>query len=76
MCGDEARTQTDATWTCVLPDRGAPGPHRRMVSTRLSPACEKRVQRLVPGGRGKGELDTGANHLGFPTVRDPLPAAE
>jgi formylglycine-generating enzyme required for sulfatase activity len=27
--------------------------------------------RYKPGGRGKGEPDTGTNHLGFRCVRDP-----
>jgi formylglycine-generating enzyme len=48
------------------------------------PAVRKRVQRggsflctdqycarYIAGGRGKGELDTGTNHLGFRCVRDP-----
>jgi len=26
--------------------------------------------RYIAGGRGKGELDTGTNHLGFRCVRD------
>jgi hypothetical protein len=25
----------------------------------------------MAGGRGKGEMDTGTNHLGFRCVRDP-----
>jgi formylglycine-generating enzyme len=34
---------------------------------RKSYACS----RYMAGGRGKGELDTGTNHLGFRTVREP-----
>jgi sulfatase modifying factor 1 len=50
------------------------------------PVVRKRVQRggsflctdqycarYIAGGRGKGELDTGTNHLGFRCVRDPSP---
>jgi formylglycine-generating enzyme required for sulfatase activity len=50
------------------------------------PRVQKRVQRggsflctdqycarYIAGGRGKGELDTGTNHLGFRCVRDPSP---
>ncbi len=53
------------------------------------PAVRKRVQRggsflctdqycgrYIAGGRGKGELDTGTNHLGFRCVRDPSPKLE
>ncbi len=53
------------------------------------PVVRKRVQRggsflctdqycarYIAGGRGKGELDTGTNHLGFRCVRDSSPKPE
>lgn len=61
-----------AVYLCA-PARG------KTAETRAKPSApESMVQycaRYMPGGRGKGEPDTGTNHTGFRCVRDAEPAA-
>jgi formylglycine-generating enzyme required for sulfatase activity len=62
--------------------RNPKGPHDSFDPNE--PGVQKRVQRggsflctdqycarYIAGGRGKGEPDTGTNHLGFRCVREP-----
>jgi sulfatase modifying factor 1 len=47
---------------------------RKRVQRGGSFLCtDQYCERYIAGGRGKGELDTGTNHLGFRCVRDPAP---
>jgi formylglycine-generating enzyme len=54
-------------------DPNEPGVHKRVHRGGSFLCTDQYCARYVAGGRGKGELDTGTNHLGFRCVRDPEP---
>ena len=52
-------------------DPSEPGVQKRVHRGGSFLCTDQYCARYVAGGRGKGELDTGTNHLGFRCVRDP-----
>jgi len=53
-------------------DPAEPGVWKRVHRGGSFLCTDQYCARYVAGGRGKGEADTGTNHLGFRTVRTPL----
>lgn len=51
-------------------DPGEPGVAKRVHKGGSFLCTDQYCSRYMPGGRGKGEPDTGTNHLGFRLVRD------
>jgi hypothetical protein len=56
-------------------DPAQPGVAKRVQKGGSFLCTDQYCARYMPGGRGKGEPDTGTNHTGFRCVRDPEPAA-
>ena len=54
-------------------DPNEPGVRKRVHRGGSFLCTDQYCARYIAGGRGKGELDTGTNHLGFRCVRDPEP---
>jgi formylglycine-generating enzyme required for sulfatase activity len=54
-------------------DPAEPGVRKRVQRGGSFLCTDQYCARYVAGGRGKGEPDTGTNHLGFRTVRDASP---
>ena len=54
-------------------DPSEPGVRKRVHRGGSFLCTDQYCARYIAGGRGKGELDTGTNHLGFRCVRDPEP---
>jgi sulfatase modifying factor 1 len=54
-------------------DPNEPGVHKRVHRGGSFLCTDQYCARYIAGGRGKGELDTGTNHLGFRCVREPEP---
>ena len=52
-------------------DPNEPGTRKRVHRGGSFLCTDQYCARYTAGGRGKGELDTGTNHLGFRCVRDP-----
>ena len=52
-------------------DPNEPGVRKRVQRGGSFLCTDQYCSRYVAGGRGKGELDTGTNHLGFRCVREP-----
>jgi sulfatase modifying factor 1 len=52
-------------------DPSEPGVRKRVQRGGSFLCTDQYCARYIAGGRGKGELDTGTNHLGFRCVRDP-----
>jgi len=52
-------------------DPSEPGVQKRVQRGGSFLCTDQYCARYVAGGRGKGELDTGTNHLGFRCVREP-----
>jgi formylglycine-generating enzyme required for sulfatase activity len=52
-------------------DPSEPGVQKRVQRGGSFLCTDQYCARYIAGGRGKGELDTGTNHLGFRCVRDP-----
>jgi formylglycine-generating enzyme required for sulfatase activity len=52
-------------------DPSEPGAQKRVQRGGSFLCTDQYCARYIAGGRGKGELDTGTNHLGFRCVRDP-----
>jgi sulfatase modifying factor 1 len=52
-------------------DPNEPGVQKRVHRGGSFLCTDQYCSRYIAGGRGKGELDTGTNHLGFRCVRDP-----
>jgi formylglycine-generating enzyme len=52
-------------------DPAEPGTKKRVQRGGSFLCTDQYCARYMAGGRGKGELDTGTNHLGFRTVREP-----
>ncbi|HKE25064.1 MAG TPA: formylglycine-generating enzyme family protein [Bryobacteraceae bacterium] len=52
-------------------DPNEPGVRKRVQRGGSFLCTDQYCARYVAGGRGKGELDTGTNHLGFRCVREP-----
>ena len=50
-------------------DPGEPGTKKRVHKGGSFLCTDQYCERYEPGGRGKGELDTGTNHLGFRCVK-------
>jgi formylglycine-generating enzyme required for sulfatase activity len=57
-------------------DPNEPGVPKRVHRGGSFLCTDQYCARYIAGGRGKGELDTGTNHLGFRCVRDPKPKLE
>ena len=57
-------------------DPGEPGIPKRVQRGGSFLCTDQYCARYIAGGRGKGEPDTGTNHLGFRCVRDPTPKLE
>ena len=55
-------------------DPSQPGVAKRVQKGGSFLCTDQYCARYMPGGRGKGEPDTGTNHTGFRCVRDPDPA--
>jgi formylglycine-generating enzyme required for sulfatase activity len=55
-------------------DPTEPGVRKRVMRGGSFLCTDQYCARYIAGGRGKGEPDTGTNHLGFRCVRDPRPA--
>ncbi|MGA7241360.1 MAG: formylglycine-generating enzyme family protein [Bryobacteraceae bacterium] len=53
-------------------DPGEPGVPKRVQRGGSFLCTDQYCERYIAGGRGKGELDTGTNHLGFRCVRAPV----
>jgi formylglycine-generating enzyme len=53
-------------------DPGEPGVPKRVQRGGSFLCTDQYCERYIAGGRGKGELDTGTNHLGFRCVRAPI----
>jgi sulfatase modifying factor 1 len=51
-------------------DPNEPGTRKRVHRGGSFLCTDQYCARYIAGGRGKGELDTGTNHLGFRCVRD------
>jgi formylglycine-generating enzyme required for sulfatase activity len=54
-------------------DPGEPGVRKRVMRGGSFLCTDQYCARYIAGGRGKGEPDTGTNHLGFRCVRGPEP---
>ena len=54
-------------------DPNEPGVQKRVQRGGPFLCTDQYCSRYIPGGRGKGELDTGTNHLGFRCVHDVSP---
>jgi len=54
-------------------DPSEPGVRKRVHRGGSFLCTDQYCARYIAGGRGKGELDTGTNHLGFRCVREPEP---
>ena len=54
-------------------DPSEPGVWKRVHRGGSFLCTDQYCARYIAGGRGKGEPDTGTNHLGFRCVRDPRP---
>ncbi|HEY7334813.1 MAG TPA: formylglycine-generating enzyme family protein [Bryobacteraceae bacterium] len=52
-------------------DPAEPGVRKRVQRGGSFLCTDQYCSRYIAGGRGKGELDTGTNHLGFRIVREP-----
>jgi sulfatase modifying factor 1 len=52
-------------------DPNEPGVQKRVQRGGSFLCTDQYCARYIAGGRGKGELDTGTNHLGFRCVREP-----
>ena len=52
-------------------DPSEPGTKKRVHKGGSYLCTDQYSKRYQPGGRGKGEADTGTNHLGFRTVKSP-----
>lgn len=52
-------------------DPSEPGVAKRVMKGGSYLCCDQYCSRYKPGGRGKGEPDTGTNHLGFRAVLTP-----
>jgi formylglycine-generating enzyme required for sulfatase activity len=52
-------------------DPNEPGVQKRVQRGGSFLCTDQYCARYIAGGRGKGELETGTNHLGFRCVRDP-----
>jgi formylglycine-generating enzyme required for sulfatase activity len=52
-------------------DPNEPGVRKRVHRGGSFLCTDQYCARYIAGGRGKGELDTGTNHLGFRCVREP-----
>ena len=52
-------------------DPSEPGVRKRVHRGGSFLCTDQYCARYIAGGRGKGELDTGTNHLGFRCVREP-----
>jgi len=57
-------------------DPSEPGVRKRVQRGGSFLCTDQYCGRYIAGGRGKGELDTGTNHLGFRCVRDASPRPE
>lgn len=55
-------------------DPNEPGTRKRVHRGGSFLCTDQYCARYMAGGRGKGEMDTGTNHLGFRCVRDPQSA--
>jgi formylglycine-generating enzyme len=55
-------------------DPSQPGVAKRVQKGGSFLCTDQYCARYMPGGRGKGEPDTGTNHTGFRCVREPDPA--
>ncbi len=53
-------------------DPAEPGVAKRVQRGGSFLCTDQYCERYIAGGRGKGELDTGTNHLGFRCVRGPI----
>lgn len=53
-------------------DPSEPGTKKRVHKGGSFLCTDQYCKRYEPGGRGKGEPDTGTNHLGFRCVRSPM----
>jgi len=56
-------------------DPNEPGVPKKVQRGGSYLCTDQYCARYIAGGRGKGELDTGTNHLGFRCVREPEAAA-
>jgi formylglycine-generating enzyme required for sulfatase activity len=56
-------------------DPSEPGVAKRVHKGGSYLCTDQYCARYMPGGRGKGDPDTGTDHLGFRCVRSPAPAA-
>ena len=56
-------------------DPNEPGVQKRVHRGGSFLCTDQYCARYIAGGRGKGEFDTGTNHLGFRCVREPEPKA-
>jgi formylglycine-generating enzyme required for sulfatase activity len=56
-------------------DPSEPGQQKRVHKGGSYLCTDQYCARYMPGGRGKGDPDTGTDHLGFRTVRDGRPRA-
>ena len=54
-------------------DPGEPGIRKRVQRGGSFLCTDQYCSRYIAGARGKGEPDTGTNHVGFRCVRDPVP---
>jgi formylglycine-generating enzyme len=70
-----AREERDSRWQTDSVDPAQPGVPKRVQKGGSFLCTDQYCARYMPGGRGKGEPDTGTNHAGFRCVRDPEPAA-
>jgi formylglycine-generating enzyme len=57
-------------------DPSEPGTKKRVHKGGSYLCTDQYCKRYAPGGRGKGEPDTGTNHLGFRCVRSPQNTAQ
>ena len=57
-------------------DPNEPGVRKRVHRGGSFLCTDRYCARYIAGGRGKGEPDTGTNHLGFPCVRESDPRAK
>jgi sulfatase modifying factor 1 len=57
-------------------DPSEPGVRKRVQRGGSFLCTDQYCSRYIAGGRGKGEPDTGTNHLGFRCVREPKKSAE
>src|SRR6185503_386269 len=57
-------------------DPNEPGVRKRVQRGGSFLCTDQYCARYIAGGRGKGEPDTGTNHLGFRCVRQPDPSAK